>query len=295
MKILIVGANGLLGRCLWHELQGSASSPSAVAGDAHSVVGTYRSRPEEGLVPLNADDREAVRRLLGEGQFDAVVNCAAQRDPDTCLRDPLGAYRDNAVAVEILAAASEEIGALFCQISTDYVFSGTKPPYREEDPPDPINLYGRSKLAGEWAARVAKKHLIVRIPALYRTDLTDPRNIATTFAKSPKPLGPLDSVTVRYYTLADDVARALRFLLEQKIQGIIHLTAHQKTSKADFARRVMVALGRGPEWVEDGPIPTTGDLRPLDSHLSDGRYRSLGGPSFTSIDEALCRIKGFRS
>lgn len=281
MKILVTGASGLLGRCLMREL-----TPH------HETVGVRHQRPEGDLAPVEVTDRDAVRRAILEGGFTHVINTVALRSPDDCLARPEAAYRVNALAVEYLAEAAAEAEAMFCQISTDYVFDGGAPPYMEEDAPGPINLYGRTKLAGEHAARRAERCLILRIPALYRVDLQDERSAATQFAAwiregTPRPQ---DAETVRYYTLADDVAAATRFLLETDRDGVVHLSATQRTSKADFAQRLARALGADPALVPDGPPPTTGDRRPLDSHLDTSRYEAMGGPAMTDIDTALARL-----
>jgi len=281
MRILITGASGLVGSCFLRTL-----------GIDLDVVGTYHTRPQPGLVPLAIDNREDVLARIRQGRFTHIINCAGQRSPDACLADPAEAYHVNALAVEYLAEGANDAGACLCHLSTDYVFSGTKPPYHESDTPDPINLYGRTKLAGEHATRRARKHLIVRIPAQWRTDLADPRNFATVLAGAlfRGEILTFDSGIVRYYTLADDVARAVRFLLEQGITGLVHVSAEQKTSKFDFARRLARALGCAESLVQEGPVLTTGDVRPVDSHIATARYAALGGPSFTDIDTALARM-----
>jgi dTDP-4-dehydrorhamnose reductase len=283
MKILITGAQGLLGRIMMKEL--------SVLGE---VAGTYHTRPAEGLLQLDIDNRDAVNRLVSGSDFTHIVNCAAIRAPEQCLENPEEAYRINSLAVEFLAAAANRAGAKLVQISTDYVFSGENPPYREDSLPCPVNVYGRTKLAGEYAARSAKKHLILRIPALWRADTTDTRNVACQFAGWMKAgeTKDMDCETVRYYTLAEDIAAATGYLIRKGIDGIVHLSAGQKTSKADFARRLCVALGMSPGQVQDAPPPSGGDPRPLDSHLDTFYYESLGGPAFTGIDKALENIGG---
>lgn len=287
MKILVTGASGLVGGCVLREFL-------AAGVDA---AGTYGSRPQEGLVPLQITDREAVRSLLLGGGYTHVVHAAAVRSPDECLAHPETAYRVNALAVEYLAETANDADALFCQIGTDFVFSGEHPPYRETDRPDPVNLYGRTKLAGEHAARRAARHLILRIPAQWRADLADSRNVAAQYAErlAAGETLVLDAHTVRYYTLSEDVARAVRFLFEAGETGLFHLSAEQKTTKAAFARKLAEALGFLPDRVQDGPIPATGDVRPFDSHLATDRYAAFGGPAFSDIDSALAKIAAARS
>jgi len=282
MKVLVVGASGLLGRCVWREL-------SAIG----EVRGSYRDRPCPGLQRLAIDDPVAVREAIDAKGFTHIVNCAGLRSPEYCRDHPDEAYAINGLAVENLACAANDNGALLLHVSTDYVFNGERPPYREQDLPNPINYYGRSKLAGEHAAQMARRHLVLRIPALWRADLTDERNVARDFARRlwAGERMRLDAETVRYYTLADDVAKAIRFCLERGCEGILHVTAEQKTSKADFVRRLALALGISPLLIEDDAPPPAAEARPLDSHLCADKYKNLGGPAFRTVDEGMSLVR----
>lgn len=281
MKILVTGASGLLGTCLMD-----------ILGEDAPCEGTCHENPAPNLLPLDVTNPDAVRARLVKGRYTHVIHSAAERDPDRCLRDPAHAYRLNALGSELVAQACRETGTRLVYISTDYVFDGQTPPYPEDAPPCPVNVYGRTKLAGEMAARSVPGSLVVRIPALYTLHLDDPRNVLHKFAALLRGGGvhPQDAETVRYYTRADDVARGVRFALKHDIQGILHLTADQKTSKADFVQRLAQALGEDPARVPDGPAPTTGDVRPPNSRLDNTQYKQLGGPAFDSIDASFAKL-----
>lgn len=282
MKVLITGAGGFLGRCM----------TTAFSHAGHTVMAARhvaRTRDESALDITN--ESECVRRT-GEWQPDWIINCAAQRNPDRCVTHPIEAYQLNAIAVEHLARAAIQNGAGLCHISSDYVFSGSHPPYRETDAPTPVILYGRTKLAGEFAAQSVPRHLIIRIPALYRLDLLDPANVVTFFANTLREGRDLhlDRVTARYYTLADEVAAAVEFLLSTGRQGIIHLSSQERSTKADFAEAIATALGMPTRRIKT-VTPTPGSLdRPLDTHLDASLYRTTGGPAFTNLTQALEKL-----
>ncbi len=283
MRVLVTGAGGLLGRCLHHALAEDGT---------REVVGTCHSRTTPGLVQAELTDPGSVEALLGTGRFTHIVHAAAWPGPERCMDDPAGAYAINAGAVELLARGANRSGACLIQISTDYVFDGEQAPYAEADPPNPVNVYGRSKLAGEVAARTAERHLVLRIPALYRLDLTDPRNTAAVTARRLRAGETLvvDDRIARYYTLADEVAAAVRFLLETGAEGTLHLSAQGRTTKAGFCRLVAEALGLPADRVQADPAPATGDRRPADSHLATGAYERLHGPGFIPAREALTSL-----
>ena len=145
MKILITGANGLVGRALVKECSGRGDDVLAYDHKA-----------------LDIGDPRAVETIIGEQQPDAVINCAAWTDVDGCESDPDRAQRVNALGPENLARASRNAGAVLVTISTDYVFDGRKDGfYTQRDQPLPISVYGNSKLEGERRAQLAHARTIV--------------------------------------------------------------------------------------------------------------------------------------
>lgn len=145
MKILITGANGLVGRALIKEC--SSHGDEVLAYDHNA---------------LDIGDTGAVQRVIGEQRPDAVINCAAWTDVDGCESDPGRAERVNALGPENLARASRTADAVLITISTDYVFDGRKDGfYTQRDQPVPISVYGKFKLEGERRAREAHARTIV--------------------------------------------------------------------------------------------------------------------------------------
>ncbi|MGI8830696.1 MAG: dTDP-4-dehydrorhamnose reductase [Candidatus Limnocylindria bacterium] len=148
MRVAITGAAGQLGRQL----------VAVFEADGHLVRG------------LSHDDLDITRPdALLNWEPDVVINAAAWTDVDGCARDPERAMRINGVAAGAVAAVAADRGALIVQVSTNEVFDGSLDrPYTEDDEPNPINAYGRSKLAGERAVVAANpRHLIVRTAWLF--------------------------------------------------------------------------------------------------------------------------------
>jgi dTDP-4-dehydrorhamnose reductase len=135
MRIAVIGANGQLGADLLKALTNSTLFPLA--------------RRE-----LDIGDFARTRKALAEIRPDVVINTAACTRVDDCEDEPATAFMVNAFAPRNVAQVCADIGSILVQISTDYVFGGEKrTPYTEEEPPKPLNVYGGSKLAGEYFVR----------------------------------------------------------------------------------------------------------------------------------------------
>lgn len=150
MRILVTGARGMLGSDLMQALA------------RESLVGLSCG-------DLDVTNWEAVREVFRERAPAWVIHAAAHTDVDGCELHPETAYRVNALGTRNVARGAEETGAALLYVSTDYVFDGEKPdPYIEFDRPNPINVYGKSKLAGEMFVRdFCRRHCIVRTSWLF--------------------------------------------------------------------------------------------------------------------------------
>ena len=153
MKILLTGRSGQVGWELAHAL---------------APLGEIIALDREDLDLAVPDQIVSVVRSV---RPEVLINAAAYTAVDRAESEPDAAYAVNAAAVAVLAEEAKRVGALFVHYSTDYVFDGTKDaPYIEEDRPNPINAYGRSKLAGEQAIHdIGGAHLILRTSWVYST------------------------------------------------------------------------------------------------------------------------------
>jgi dTDP-4-dehydrorhamnose reductase len=271
MRILITGANGILGRAL---------SSRLASGHCLFLWG----RDEADLT-----DEARVRSAAQGIEFDAVVHAAAMTDVDRCESEPDLAMAANRDATRFVAALARERGATLVHVSTDYVFNGTKgSPYLEEDPTAPMNSYGRSKLAGEEAARGSGAPcLVVRTSWLFGPG---GRNFVDTIAGKLGRGEALQVVDDQHGspTYAPDLAYAIEILLRRGAHGTVHVTNSGETTWYALAVEIARYLGSAATIT---PVPSSEFPRPAPrpaySVLSGDRYRALSGEPLRAWPEAL--------
>ncbi len=223
MKVLVTGAGGMLARALVAELRRRR----------HDVVALDRAE-------LDVTDERAVEARLRTESPEVVVQCAAFTAVDAAEAEEPAAMRVNADATRYVARACQRIGALLVYPSTDYVFSGTGDrPYRPNDPPNPVNAYGRTKLAGERAALEVGEALIVRTSWLYGAGGPNFVDTIRGVARERDRLEVVDDQVGRP-TWTVSLARTLTDLLERRVVGILHATdGGEPVSWFGVARRIL--------------------------------------------------------
>jgi dTDP-4-dehydrorhamnose reductase len=224
MRVTVIGAGGNLGRHLVEELRAAS----------HQVDAVGRQDCE-----LAAPDRELLYRLRDRvTAFDSslVMNCAAYTDVDGAEREIDRAFTVNALGAELVARAAEEAGASTCHISTDFVFDGALDrPYDEFDAPNPLSVYGRSKLAGEvLVQRVTRRAFVVRVGGLYGRG---GRNFSSTLVRRLLARQPLriDRERRATPTWVRVLSRQLIALCERGEHGLYHASCEGDTTWYDYA------------------------------------------------------------
>jgi len=211
MKVLVTGAGGQLGRALGPALRGHDVGPFEHAA-------------------LDIADADAVAAAMRARRPDVVVNAAAYNAVDRAESDRAAAFRGNAEGPRVLARASREAGAAILHVSTDYVFDGEKgAPYHENDRPNPLSVYGQSKLAGEEAVRAANpRHFVVRTAWVYAHG---GKNFPLTILDLAKK-GPVRVVDDQRGspTFSPHLAEAIARLLETEVFGTWHLAGSGEAS-----------------------------------------------------------------
>jgi len=209
---------------------------------------------------LDLLDPEKIRRVMREAKPQLVVNAAAYTAVDAAETDQANALAVNAEGPRLLALETKKIGAMLVHFSTDYVFDGSKrAPYIETDPPNPVNVYGRTKLAGEQAIRNSgAAHLIFRTSWVYATH---GRNILLTILRLSTEREELKIVDdqVGAPTCAFDLAEGTTRILAGMVagdksqftfpeaSGTYHMTAAGQTTWYEFAKAILEEAGRAPQ------------------------------------------------
>jgi len=225
MKIMVTGAKGMLGQDLVPILK----------DQGHEVIPLVRQE-------LDITDRKAVFEAIEHFHPQIVINCAAYTNVDQAEVERDLAYAINALGVQNLALACEEKKCELVQISTDYVFDGTKTtPYRPLDPPNPINWYGYTKYAGEkFVEWHCSRFYIVRTSWLYGKY---GKNFVTTILKLAKEKEYLQVVDdqIGSPTHTKSLSRAIANLILAQNYGVHHYTdlTQNGISRFQFAQRVL--------------------------------------------------------
>jgi dTDP-4-dehydrorhamnose reductase len=232
-KLLITGSSGLLG---WHVCQQATSQ--------WQVYGIYGSRQVEiqhtHQIRLDLRDYQALKDLFAAVQPDAVIHLAAQSQPNWCQQNPDLAYATNVTASWNVAGlcADAEIPCVFT--STDMVFDGSQPPYRETDPVNPINIYGAQKVAAEAGMRSRyPATAICRMPLMFGIAPMI-NNFLQSFLKTLQAGQTLNLFTDEFRTPVSATTAAQGLLLAvDKVQGTIHLGGKERLSRYEFGLRLV--------------------------------------------------------
>jgi dTDP-4-dehydrorhamnose reductase len=278
-KILVTGANGQLGR----ELQAisAALTPNIALTPSPGMISD--SSPYEFIfydrAALSIADPDAINTFFARERPAYCINCAAYTAVDKAESEKESAYLINGDAVGYLAAACHNTGARLIHISTDYVFDGlSETPLREDDPTDPINTYGASKLEGE---RQALQHhpegtLIIRTSWVYSEF---GNNFVRTMIRLMKERPSINVVSdqVGSPTYAADLAAAILHIINAPsfIPGLYHYSNEGRISWYEFALAILEGIG---STCEVHPIPT-------DQYPTPAKR-----PRFSLLDKSLIRL-----
>lgn len=229
MKILVTGANGMLGGDLCRTL-----------ADRHEVEATNKET-------LDVSASHTTFATIDAAQPNLVIHLAAWTDVDGCERDPEHAYRVNTIGTQNVALACQRNSIPMVYLSTIAVFDGTKPePYTEFDTPNPISVYGNSKFQGELIVKsLLNQYYIVRAGWMFGGGQTDKKFVGTIIRAAQKSTQ-LRVVNDKFgsptYTV--DLAQSISTIIETELFGVYHIVnTGDAASRFDVARHILNSAG----------------------------------------------------
>ncbi|MDJ0707318.1 MAG: NAD(P)-dependent oxidoreductase [Leptolyngbyaceae cyanobacterium MO_188.B28] len=272
-KLWVTGASGFLG---WHLCQ--------LTKQSWAVWGAYWTQsietPEINLVQLDLTDYPAVKRAFKQIQPDAVIHTAAQSKPNFCQTHPDETYPINVTASVNLANLCAEAAIPYVFTSTDLVFDGRNPPYREADPMCPINHYGEQKaIAEDEILRAYPQAAICRMPLMFGAKTPTAQSFLQPWLKTLRAGKPLKLFTDEFRTpISANTAATGLLLALNKVNGRLHLGGHDTISRFEFGRLLAEAGQFSPHQLQpclqqDMPMPAP---RPKNVSMDSAKAFALG-------------------
>ncbi len=274
MRILITGASGLLGL-----------NAALEAAEQHTVFGQVNRHPLKtgAFTVLRADLLEpgAVDKLLDESQPDWVIHCAAQANLEACERDPQLAWQLNTEVPRILAAQCRKGGARLLHVSTDAVFDGQRGGYTEDDLPNPLSTYARTKYEAEQAVAAADPQAIIARVNLFGWSLSGRRSLAEFFFNNLSAGRPMMGFTDVFFCplLVNDLAQIFLQMLDAGLGGLYHVFSPECLSKYKFGVTIARRFGFDPGLIAPKSVADAALSAPRSPRLTlrvDKLTRDLG-------------------
>ncbi|HUU46363.1 MAG TPA: SDR family oxidoreductase [Acidobacteriota bacterium] len=291
MRVAVTGAAGLLG---W-------SLVRVLSERGHTVVAGVHRRSLAGsgdltVCALDLTDDDSIGRFVEAVSADCLIHAAAMTHVDRCETEPALAERLNAIATTRLVDAVDDSDTRIVYVSTDFVFDGEGGPYVEDDPVHPLNVYGRTKLAGEEAVRRADdRHAIVRAAGFLGVGDPEHPTFVETMLASMKANPPLCAAGDQRsnITPVGYLAAALVEIAERALGGTWHVAGREVVSRYELARRLAVLWHLPESSVQDMPYAALDRpaRRPLNGGLCVDKAAARLRVTAPSLDESLATWK----
>lgn len=275
MKILIIGANGQLGTDLVSALR------------HHQIIALTHKE-------IEVCDHQGTRKILERHKPEVVINTSAYHRVDLCEDHIEETFRVNTYAVRNLATTCQNLGSVLVHLSTDYVFGGEKKsPYREEDLPSPLSVYGVSKLAGEYfVGQICQVYFIIRTSGLYGVAGASGKGgnfveLMLRLAQEGRPIKVVnDQILTPTYT--KELAKKIAQLIETGEYGLYHVTNNGQCSWYGFSRVIFELAGLHPDLSATSSEEFGAKAkRPHYSVLENAHLRKLDLDDLSNWREAL--------
>lgn len=290
-RLLITGASGLLGANL-----------VLAATEEYEVIALYHRHAieleEVQSMSVDLSQPGIAKELFDNLQPDWVIHCAADTSIDELESKPERAFRMNRDMAGKVAEAAKECGAKLVHISTDAVFDGISGPYREDDPTQPVNIYGKSKLAGEQAVQaVCPEALIIRTN-IFGWNAQPKTSLAEWFLEQLEAGYTCPGLTDINFSplLVNDLGKLILAMHSEGLYGVFHVPGADCISKYDFGMTIANLFGFDTEQI----VPTVSDDigfkadRPAQTCLVGGKIEHSLGIQLPSIEDGLVRFRALR-
>jgi dTDP-4-dehydrorhamnose reductase len=270
---LIIGADGMLGGELFRTFK-----------EKDICMGST-------IQELDITDYDRTIETIKRLEPQVVINVAAFTMVDLCEQEKEKAFAVNAQGAKNVAIGCRDIGAKCIYLSTDYVFDGKKnTPYDEDDPPDPISVYGLSKFQGEkYIKEILEDYLIIRSSWLFAQEGTNFVNTIIKLSREKKELAMVNDQKGSP-TYAKDLSQAISLLVEKDLKGIFHITNNGCCTWFEFAQKILDLIGSSMELI---PISSShcgrAARRPPNSVLNCEKLREKTGLIMPYWKDALAR------
>lgn len=268
MKVLVTGANGLLGQHLIRQLvyEGKFTIHATGKGESRLPYGATNGITYH---PLDLTDFKMAQTLIEKISPHIILHAAAITQPNECATDKTNCWKTNVGVTRALIKGAQKAKSYFIYVSTDFVFDGKEGPYDEHAIPNPINDYGESKLLGEEIVELSGLHwAIVRTVLVYGDKVPGGRNNFVLWVKEKLEIGePIKVVNDQYRTptFVEDLAKGILLVVMKHAKGIYHISGKELCTPFQLATMIATMLEKDPSLIEAVTAGTFQELakRPL--------------------------------
>ncbi|GAK51709.1 putative dTDP-4-dehydrorhamnose reductase [Candidatus Moduliflexus flocculans] len=280
---MVFGASGLIGSSIWGKLPQSRR------------VGTFHKFPKNDLLPIDIQDKHAIRQFIQRVKPSIIWHAAALANVDWCETHRDECWAVNVSGTQNIVLAAKEVGAKLIFFSSDYIFDGKHGPYDEDSLPSPINLYGEAKLEAEQViCRELTDYLIIRVTVVYGKESQNKNfviRLLQTLQQGKIIQVPIDQVGNPTYV--DNLADAALELVCRKQRGIFNVAGSERMTRYAFACLAAQIFGLDSTKI----IPVSTDelhqnaRRPLNAGMNVEKTQSIITTPLLSPQEGLQRLK----
>jgi len=291
LKIILFGANGFLGQKILDLASTICSNDQFIASDLTlESVSTIFPKKE-----IDITNKREIRDFLFDQKPDLVILTSAITYVDKCEKERTKALNVNAIAPKNIANYCSEIKSKLVFISTDFVFDGIKGDYTENDHPNPVNYYGKTKnLAENYIKQSQVKNLICRTSVLYGWPKPNQKDNFFSWAYKKLENGKQLKIVSSQYnnpTLVNDLARAILNLRNFEFSDLIHTCGSQKISRFDFIQKICKHFDFNEDLVKEVLTIKQDAKRPKDVSMSNSKIKEKYRETFNSVYSAFELLK----